>query len=79
VSGGISLDLLGTAVQLDCSDIPDMALNALFDLPGRAGCDDWFVRNSGCVMGFPSIRAAAPGQNRPSSVSAVLSRACSTV
>ena len=32
VNGEIALDLSGATVRLDCSGVPPMALNALFDL-----------------------------------------------
>jgi len=35
VDGGIRLDLSGATVGLDCSGVPDMAVNALFDLLER--------------------------------------------
>jgi len=35
VKGGIRLDLSGATVLLDCSGVPDMALNALSDLLER--------------------------------------------
>jgi len=35
VDGGIGLDLSGATVWLDCSGVPDMAVNALFDLLER--------------------------------------------
>jgi hypothetical protein len=36
MNGEIRLDLSGATVRLDCSGVPDMALNALFDvLQGR--------------------------------------------
>jgi hypothetical protein len=35
VDGGIRLDLSGATVCLDCSGVPDMTVNALFDLLER--------------------------------------------
>jgi len=34
-NGGIELDLSGATVRLDCSGVPPMAVNALFDLLER--------------------------------------------